>query len=350
MSTRLIKKPLFLIPLIMAAAISLVSILAWVALRPINEKTGFSRKFITNKLQQLNVIDKPKDVVDFAGNTDHHIYFKTIDPAKIYVTDNQLRDGHYITLKVPNNPKIASRFNCIVDSPTVYILAGNLPGIIRTQPGNTFSIYQFPGALFTRTALISKNSFALRMFDHVDQVFVKGNPSTGELIKENNISEKNKDAGISTDGILVYDKESSSLFYTYYYRNEILCLDTNLHLIKKIKTIDINSSYLAKAEEVKSQNIITSLTPKRLLNALSSVNKGYLFNNSRIKGDGETHDIFMHNSVIDVYNIKDGSFKSSFYIPAYKKEKINSFRVMNNMIITVCKNYLISYKLPEINH
>jgi hypothetical protein len=349
MSTRFIKKPVFLIPVVIAAAIGLVSLLAWVALRPINQKTGFNRKFIATELQQLNVMDKPADVVDFAGFTDYHIYFKTKDPAKLFVTDIQLQNAEYLKLNIPDNKRIASRFNCIVDSPSIYILAGNVPAVIKTQRGDSFSLYKFPGALFTRTALISANSFALRMFDKLDQVFVKGNPVTGELIKENNISFKNKDAGVSTDGSLIYDKESNSLLYIHYYRNEILCLDTNLNLIKKIKTIDINSNSLTKAEEVKSKGLITNLTPKRLLNRSSATNKGYLFNNSKVKGDNETAVTLGHNSVIDVYDIKSGLFKGSFYIPTYKNEKISNFRIIDNTIVGLYKSYLIHYKLPEIN-
>ena len=334
----------------MLAAIGLVTALAWKALEPLNAKSGFNRTLITNKLHQHKVVETPQDVVEFAGNTNNHIYFKTTNPSKIYVTDVQLQNGHYETVNVPMNSKITSHFDCIVDSPSVYILAGRLPGIIKTQPGDTFSLYSFPNSLFTRAVLISNNSFVLRSFDKLNQIFVKRNLISGEMVKENNVSEKINDAGISTDGKLLYDKETNSLLYLHYYRNEILCLDTNLNLIRKIKTIDINSLALSKAEQVKSKNLITTLTPKRLLNVSGSTYKGYFFNSSRVKGDDETTSTLAQNSVIDVYDIKAGLYKGSFYIPAYKNKRANNFIIVNNNLIGLYYGYLMAYDLPQLNN
>lgn len=349
MNLRFAKKTVFHIFLVMLSAVGLVATLAWKALKPVNEKSNFNRIFITDKLHESNVGVRPKDVLDFAGNTDYSIYFTTKSPAQLYVTDNNLQNGHYINLNTPNNSKIASRFSCIVDSPAVYILAGSLPGIFKTTlEGSSLNKYQFPGGIFTRTALISENSFALRMFDQLDQILAKGNLTTSELKKERNISEKNEDAGISTDGRLLYDNETKSLLYIHFYRNEILCLDTNLNLIRKLNTIDINSSSLKKAEEVKSEGIITNLSPKRLLNAYSITSNGSLYNLSKVKGDNETVTALRDNSVIDVYDIKTGSCKGSFYIPMHKKEKLNSFRIVNNQIISMYRGYLVAYALPQI--
>jgi len=330
----------------MLVAVGLVAVLAWKALKPINDKTGFNRKLLIKELEIMKAVDKPQNVLDFAGFTNHHLYFKTKNPAKVYITDSDLQNDNYIELNIPINRKIASRFSCIVDSPAVYVLAGNLPGILKTQPGDSCKSYQFPNAIFTRTALISPNSFALRMFEGTDQIFAKGNPSTGELLKEKNISEKNKDAGISTDGALFYDRQSNLLAFVQYYKNEIICLDTNLNFVKKIKTIDINSRSSIKAAEIKKEGVITSLTPKRLLNASASIHNGLLFINSKIKGDNETKEAFTNNFSIDIYDIKNSLYKGSFYIPVYKNDQMTNFLITANSIVVIYKKYLVTYKLP----
>jgi hypothetical protein len=348
MKSNLIKKPFLMIPLVMGTAIGLVIILAWATLKEVNAPTDFKREFISQPLKPVNIMDIPREVVDFAGVTNDHIYFKTLDPAKVFNADIKLQTNQFLTIDIPNDKAIASRFNCIVDSPFVYILAGNVPSIIKTHFQGGTTTYKFPGTVFTRAALLPNNLFALRLFEKTDQIFAKGNPATGELTKENNISEKLKDGGISTDGVLVYDKHTGSIIYIHYFKNEILFMDTSLNLIRKIKTIDINSNSSVKAGEGTSKDILTNLSPKRLINAAASVDKGLLFINSRTKADNQEIETFNSNSAIDIYNVNDGTYAGSFNIPYYKGERLYKFKVADDKIFVMYNNYLVSYDLPEL--
>ena len=164
MSIGFFKNHLFLTPTVMAAAIFLVCALAWRALVPLNEKKGFNRKLITKDIKMLHITNKPEDVLDFSGNTNHHIYFKTKYPSKIYQTDLQLNNGEYININVPNEKGIASIFNCIVDSPYTYVAAPNARIIVKAKPGDSSILYKLPESIYLRVALLSDNSIAARMF------------------------------------------------------------------------------------------------------------------------------------------------------------------------------------------
>jgi len=334
----------------MFTAICLVGSLAWVSLQKINSKNGFNRTFITRNLQQLKVADKDKTIKGISGSTPYHIYFKTSDPAKLWVTDSRLENGRFITMKIPNGPRVASAFNTVVDSPAINVLAGNVPGIIKTDlnGGDPF-IKKFPTALFTRAVVIGNETYVFRGFDTTEkkagQIFIKGNPHTMELVRAAGIIERGKDAaGISTDGYLNYDKQTSFLVYVSFYRNKFFCIDTNLNLIHTWHTIDTLSNLQVETGE--SGNQITNTSPAREVNTRGRVSNGHLFNISGLRGDNENTGSFGKNAVADIYELKNGNYKGSLYIPYYKREKIADFRVIDDKLLVLYSNHMILYQLP----
>jgi hypothetical protein len=348
MLTRIIKKPLFLILAIMAVAIALVSMLAWVALSPIHQKNGFNRKFITTELTMLDVAKKDETVTSMVGETPHHIYFRTHDPAKLWVTDIHLQGGKYISLmNVPNNMRVASLFFTVVDSPAVQIMAGNGPAIITTElNGGSPVISKFPTAVFTRAVTIGPNSYIFRGFDTANkktiQVFMKGDPKTGELQKQRTLL--NEEGGIGSDGYLNYDKKTSLVTYVSFYSNKFYCLDTNLNLVYSGRTIDTMNTVKIETGEV--NNIITNVSPARKVNGRSRVANGRLYTLSKLQADNEKGNEFDRNNPVDIYDIKNGEYQGSFYIPGYKREKLIDFKVMDNIVVAVYKGYVGTYRLP----
>lgn len=347
----IIKKPFFLIPAIMVAAVALVSILAWVALKPIYQSNGFNRKFADVSLVFVEGENKDIKVIGISGTTRNHIYFKTTNPAMLWVTDDHLKNGKYVSLlNVPNNLRIASSFITTVDSPVVYIMAGNGPAVIKAcLNGDPATIDRFPAAYFTRATRISATSFVFRGFDSKEkgasQIFIKGNKQTGELQRKNNITEKSNDAGITTDGYLNYDETTNLVLYVSYYRNRFFCLDTNLNLVYSKHTIDTVSTFQVEAGQ--QGNVITNTSPARIINGKGRVANGKLYNISKLQADNENGDEFAKNVTVDVYDIMNGEYLQSFYIPYYKREKVSDFKVMGNKLIVLYKNYSVIYQFPE---
>lgn len=330
----------------MLVAISLVIILAWNSLNPITENNGFTRNLIYTDLQPLYAVEKSEDVSDISGSTSNRIFFKTKNPSKVYSLTKNLQQGKYEILNIPNNAAISSLFTCIVDSPYTYIAAGNARIIIKAKSGDSSTIYKLPESVFLQTVLLSNNLVAMRMFKGLNPIFAKRNLSTGELTKGEDIFNNKNDAGIGSDGELRYDKTSNLLIYVEYYNNQAVFMDSNMNIVKKIKTIDINIQNLLKTDEIGSKGILTNTSPKRMINRSSSVVGGYLFICSRLKADNETNDQFRNNTVVDMYNIKSGLRENSFYIPEYKREKSYSFKIIDDLIFALYKNHIVAYKLP----
>jgi hypothetical protein len=336
-----VRKQVLIMLAIVAAGISLVVTLAWDAIRPLNEKNSFLRTFIPSKLSVINAINKPKDVGDFAGTTNTRIYFKTTEADKLLISDKDLQNGNELKLNI-HNIKELSGFNCIVDSPYITITAGNIPAVI-TVCRDSASFSKFPNGLFSKAIRISPSSLVVRMFDKMDQIFVKGNPGTNELLREHNVSEKNNDAGISTDGLLHFDKTTGFITYVYYYRNQFICLDTNLNVVYRGHTIDtvVTSKTQVKLSEM--NNVMTNNAPNHVTNGRSTVSNGYLFVNSKLKSDNEPKDSFSENSVIDIYRLSDGDYRGSFYIPFYKGERMKKFKIINDRLVVIYSSHIVSF-------
>ncbi len=334
-------------------AIGIVVVLAWNIASPNYEKNGFSRNFVVKALGQLSMAKKNQEVTDICGATPYHLYFKTKTPGRILITNHDLQTTQYSTLNVTNDKKTASLFYCFVDSPWVSILAGNVPAAIISQFDKTATTYKFPAGSFTRAVMLAPYSYVLRSFDSTlkmaDQIFIKGNPASGYLERKKNIIATKHDAGLATDGLLNYDKMTHLITYVFFYQNQFLCLDTNLNVVYNRNTIDTtntNRTQTGNFFSARKTNTFTTTGPARFINGRSCVDNKKLYINSKLKADNETDENFMHNSVIDVYNIKNGQYESSFYIPSYKGENMINFKIINRIIIVLYKTYMISYRLP----
>lgn len=351
MTASSLKNTLLLISGVMITAVSIVAALAWDSLQHVNQKNGFTRRIITPELTILNSISKDERIVGISGSTAYHLYFKTKDPSKIWVTSNSLEHGKYIKLKIPNNSSVASAFYTVIDSPSVHVMAGNIPAIIETDlnGGDPF-IRKFPTALFTRAVFIGDGSYVFRGFDTTEktggQIFIKGNPRKDELLRAKNLIGNGTDPfGISTDGYLNYDKHTGLLVYVSYYRNSYYCMDTTLSVVYTGRTIDTISSF--QVEAGRSGNLVTNTSPARVVNSKSRVSNGRLFNLSKLQADNEDRGSFDKNAVMDIYDIMKREYLGSIYIPYYKREKPIDFKITSDKLFVLYKKHAVVYQLPS---
>jgi hypothetical protein len=337
--------------LVMTGAIGLVSLLASVALAPIYGKNGFTRKYSVVPLKVVNHVEKDESITDLCGWTPYNFYFKTKKPDILYKLDNKLGKEEYIQLNVPTNQKITTAFQVIVDSPKVDIAAFNLPGIIVSSTNEKIlTLYKYPSSLYSRAAKISNSTYIFRGFDSTiktaDQILVKTNLYSGEIIRDSIAIDMTHDMGIKSDGFLNFDPVTNLLTYVYAYKNEFICIDTNLNLVNKYKTVDNIREYQTTVGNVSKSKVFTNVTARRVLNKKSIAVNGKLYNISNIKSDNEDKDDFIKSTVIDVYDIQKGNYLQSFYIPLYKRERVKNFKIANELLVAVYTNYIVTYELP----
>ncbi len=159
------------------------------------------------------------------------------------------------------------------------------------------------------------------------------------------VLEKQIDGLLCTDGILQYSRELNQLVYVYRYRNQFVCLDSCLNVIRYGKTIDTTS--VAKISVAEIDGKITMAKPPLAVNNDARVSGRYLFVQSNLVARNEAVDKSKERTVIDVYNITDGSYRYSFYIDNYEGSKMLEFDVANNTLIATFPRAIITYDLPS---
>jgi hypothetical protein len=335
-------------------AIISVGVLVIVSNNSNDSSNGFTRKFLLQQSLLLHHIGKPPHARFMCGSANNYIYFDTDTAGLILKTDTALGGIGLVKLVYPFNERIQSLYSTIVDSMYTYIMAGNMPKVIRfNKVESSYQSWFIPANLYSESIVIDSNNFAFRMFEKIagkwQQVFIKVNPVNKTIAREHDVSQRNNDAGFSTDGHLLYDPGTHFIIYVEYYSNHITCMDTSLQLLYNGHTIDTikNATVHAAFKKSPAFETITNGTPLAPVNLQSCTAEGKLYIHSHIKADNETFAVFENNAVVDVYNISTGQYLYSFYIPSRQDGHLTDFKVIRNKIIVVYKNAIAIYRLPE---
>lgn len=312
-------------------------------------KNGFNRSFQNQEIVSLDSIQLNHSGYYFAGATDHHIYLGNHQsPKEIFVTDYSLVDTTRIKLSIFDTSKIAwGATNVKIDSPNIVMYEGATPSILHgSLPTSNIIRYANSGTKFNRAVPISSFSIVLRTYNRqLNQNILKRENIDSPLIKHSYQLEKQIDGFFCTDGMLLYSNTQNQIFYIFYYRNQIICLDTNLNIIYQAKTIDTISHARIKVGTIHSKSSVTLSSPPLLVNKKGLAVGKYIFVNSVLLADNESKETFKHYSAIDVYLAKDGSYQFSFYIPLFQNRKITDFYIKNNFLFVLYNQNLHLFKL-----
>ena len=159
--------------------------------------------------------------------------------------------------------------------------------------------------------------------------------------------EKQEDGFFDRDGILLKDARHSRIIYLYNYRNQFIVMDSAMDLIYKGRTIDTVSQVHLRLGSADHGEAIKMATPPPTVNQSACIANGYLFVHSTQRADNEQVDLEKDASVIDVYDVRSGDYRLSFYIPTYKNEKIQQILVSNNLLAAMYPHHLRIFSIAR---
>lgn len=322
----------------------MITLLAFLAKNTSEKKNGFKRRLLTTVLKTRKRVTLPVSVSSIIGSQPGAIFFQDNTHYTVHRASLNLDSFKTISLPLPPNVKSNSNIRLLVNSGHIYISCRNLPGILdyHLDSGSidSYVLEKFYG----KETNFAKDQFIIRTTK--DPAFVKINLKKKDSTIEDHFSERNRESIFATDGILYYDSTTHLACYTYFYQNGFICMDTNLNLKLTARTIDTLTKRAIKVAHVGSS--FTMQQPPRFVNTRGAVAAGKLFLQSMLQADNEYSLDFTENAVIDIYNLINGSYKGSFYIPPYNGKKSHHFHVINKTLYAIYGQTVIMYDLDFI--
>jgi len=311
-----------------------------------NNPNGFVRRLPSHKIIGLVGKDIKYNSWYFAGDQKDSVFLGNLsNPYKLLRVDSGLKDSSMISLKGFENVQLYKGVSTILDEGKYYLIDGMKPVIMT---GSYFDLNlnrQIRVPYFTAAKPLTQGSFVLRYVNTKNENVLAKLIVGSDSLKSTHLLEKQVDGIFCTDGEMVKIPGSSKMIYVYYYRNQFLCVDSNLNLLYKGKTIDTVSHTQIKVAKIVSTGETTISAPPLTVNKKACANSKYLFVQSGLRANNETDYMIKDVSMIDVYAVKDGMYQFSFYLPDFRGNKVRDFKVYGQSLYALYDHYLYKYQL-----
>jgi hypothetical protein len=348
------KKIIYLIIIGLACSMSFYAL---ISIKSNDTDKGFIRKITTDNAKLQRTFQFPSASIIFAWNPDDYVWVVDYkNPLTLLKFGFSLNKIEQVELKKPKDYINTNR--AYFDRLDSNIYFTNLRGDLAVGYKGRTKNYKIHNLNFDAFSCISSNTIIVRNFKRN-----KGNNSTelskltleqSKPILKNYTLPKQLDGIFCSDGQLYYDKPSSKLFYMFFHRGEFLCLDTNLNLLFKTKTIDTVhkaniklGSYSQKQPGGKIK-VVTSIKAPAPINRYFTISEDHIYILSGLKADNQDKTFSLKNESIDVYSIENGSYLYSFTLPKLQGYRVSEFKVKGNIIIATYRNYLVTFKVEHI--
>ena len=315
------------------------------------EKHGFKREHI-RVAEQLEVLELPYNSYYINGLSNQRIFLGNYTAPRVlfscsYTLMDTLTEKIPFTFNEHINWKLAKMQ---VDSPAVYLAEYKTPSFVSAElPFKNEKTHHLQDMYLDLVHVLSANSLIVNGYhpllkQNALQKITPDSTTTSTQFYQHKLQQH---SNFSIDGFLSYNKKQGRIIFTYYYRNQFVCLDTNLCVLYKGKTIDTNTlAKIAVAEiEKDGQKIRTMKKPALTVNSKGYCDSGYIYNEAALIGENEDPDFFREHVVLDVYRLDNGKFDHSLYLPRYKDEMLRDFAVNGNILIALYGQYLVTYLL-----
>lgn len=346
-----IKKPIVVLFSYMILSITLVVALYALSDNSIRKHNSLLRIILKHPIHNMGGVDLKFDSYYIAGVSDDQIYLGNYTgPLHLLIANYTLADTQHVVLSIRNMEKLKFKApKLAVTPPYFYIMDGAMPSLYRGEVNKWLAdSFMFDKSAYFLDALpLGPSSFAIRTTSSITDELALGKmlPQKPYIKVDTTLLQKQIDGKFCTDGMLLYDQESPKVVYLYRYRNQYIVSDTSLNLLYRGNTIDTVSHAKVSAASISSNKTYTMSSPPLLVNAASCVSNGLLFVNSPLLSRNESEDAFKKNSVVDVYDLSDGTYKFSFYIPRFNGSGLEEFRIFDDKLIVRYSQRVETYEL-----
>lgn len=318
---------------------SIIPILTIYALHKIVYKDNiphfeFNRVFKKNSFSLEKTISLEKKYVKIIGGISSNIYLYSEDLYSISRVNLPLKKED-IVVKVKDPIQTSNIFNN-----KIYTFSVN---------SNKFSVFNKDLNLLETKSISSKfhrgsffkNISFYRLIDSTARGRFMLNKNNKNYLAQYNVSDTTTiDGGITTDGYFINDEES--LLYVQYHMGKFYKLDSN-----NIKMFKMPYSFNSVNGFSRNGNTFSINRAIIARNKFSSIDGNNFYNASFVKSENQTLKEFTNKVVVDVYNLSNGNYVYSFYLPNYENKKPNDMIIKNNILYVLYANNLSKFKIEK---
>lgn len=317
----------------------------------IHHHNNFVRRFPQHYATPVEKIDLKYNSYYFAGYGDGKIYLGNYTtPLQILEIDEDLK--HKIVRRIDlddltlafKEPQIA------VEPPYFYFYEGAVPYLYSGTITDWRATLRFKtGDYFSQLKPIDQDNVAVRFIEQPSGESILGSINLIDTVrlKERKLLERQFDGIFDTDGKLAYNKTLKKLVYVYYYRNQYILFSSDLHTVSRGNTIDTTSRADVKLVTITSKNKTTYSKPPRVVNNSIATDGNILYVHSTLPGQFEDLKIWKRAIIIDMYQLQNKSYLSSFYLHDESGEKVKSFIVDGSNLYGLVGTKLVKYQLKK---
>lgn len=318
-----------------------------------HRENPFIRRFIQGSATKIAENDLNNNSQYFAGTDGKTIYFgDSRAPLHITAYDSTLKTKQHYKIELERENFPFSSVQVKVSPPYFYLMDGTVPVIYRGSIANWKAklIMHSNNYYFSKAEIIAPNKIAFRAQELKSLNNILGTFNFSDTLQVQyapGLLQKQIDGFFDTDGMMQFDSQSQKFIYVYYYRNQFIVANKDLQLTYRGSTIDTTTHANLKVAYIKEtgQRKIASLPTT--VNQLIAVSGNLLFVNSKVIGRYESKKMWKQASIVDVYNIQNNTYLSSFYIYNRKRAKVKSLLISGNYLYAIVGHQIHKYRLSK---
>jgi len=340
-----------LLCILSVVSISIVTILFQSSENKMHTSNPFIRRYVHGVLKSYK-IKLPGNAYYYAGSDSKNIYLGNYsNPLLVTIIDKKLQTQEAYTIKVAKNdlPSIATQLR--VSPPLFYLIDGEISRILKGSIKSWKVHNRYDGKLsFSDYQIIKENIVVFKAYNSSNNQYALGYLHIKDSLPyffKTGLLQKQVAGIFDIDGSLHYDSQTDQVSYTYYYRNTFLIMDSLLKLKSEHHTIDTIKHVQLQIDTLKNRKKL-KLTSSLMVNPSSYSYGGHQYVRSNIKGLYEPKKTWEQTQTIDVYDMNNGNYQSSFYVYKQADASVRRFFIIDSNFYGFSNNYLVCYDINKI--
>ncbi|RUT68488.1 hypothetical protein D0817_20375 [Flavobacterium cupreum] len=316
----------------------------------IHYENKFIRRFPQHVAQEIHQADLTYNSYYFAGSGNGKIYLGNYTaPLQIMELDSTLKIRKIQHLELKEQHLAFRSPQIRVKDHNFYVFEGIVPYIFKGNTANWKAYLRInSGYYFSHLEPMDSVNMAIRYMKPKKGESLMGTLNLSDTTKVKFaplLLQKQFDGIFDTDGSFHFNKQLNKIVYVYLYRNQFIVFNPDLTLDYRGNTIDTVSRAQIKLVKLKNSTMKTFSKPPLIVNKLITMEGNLLYVNSALPGLYESEDIWKTASIIDVYDLTNKTYRSSFPIYNIGDKKIRSMYVLHGLLYALIGEKIVCYKL-----